>query len=404
MSSTDPALQGIEQTLVWQEELYKQLHANPELSMQESETAAEITRRLEGFGYQTQQVGGGVVGVLENGEGRCVLTRADIDALPVTEATGLDYASQIDGAMHACGHDMHITWSLGAAELLAQHRDAWSGTHVALFQPGEEIAAGARSMVDDGLVDKLPKPDVCLSQHVLPGLAGTVSTSPGPILSAGDSIRITLHGKGSHGSMPHLGVDPVVLASTIVVRLQGIVSRVIAPGDFGVVTVGSIQAGSKSNIIPDSATLLLNVRTYDNAVRDKVLEAIERIVRGECEASGCPKEPDFEYYDRFPLTTNDEQTTQQVTDAFVESFGQERVLHLAPIPASEDFSVIPDAFGVPYCYWGVGGFAEDAEVVGNHNPGFAPTIHPTLQTGTEALAVATLAWLGKNTPESENKA
>ncbi|MEL4503458.1 amidohydrolase [Luteococcus sp. H138] len=404
MSTTHPALQGIEQTLVWQEELYKELHRHPELSMEEGETAAEITRRLEGFDYQVQQVGGGVVGVLANGEGRCVLTRADIDALPVTEATGLDYSSQTDGAMHACGHDMHITWGLGAAELLSRHRDAWSGTHIALFQPGEEIAAGARSMVDGGLVDKLPKPDVCLSQHVLPGLAGTVSTSTGAVLSAGDSIRITVHGKGSHGSMPHLGVDPVVLASTIVVRLQGIVSRVIAPGDFGVVTVGSIQAGSKSNIIPDTATLLLNVRTYDNAVRDKVLEAIERIVRAECEASGCPKEPDVEYYDRFPLTTNDEQTTERVTEAFVGHFGQERVLHLAPVPASEDFSIIPDAFGVPYCYWGVGGFAEGAEVIGNHNPGFAPTIHPTLQTGTEALAVAALAWLGKKTPESESNA
>lgn len=401
MGTTSKVLDGITQTLVWQEELYRQLHAQPELSMQESETAAEITRRLEGFGYQTQQIGGGVVGVLANGEGPTVLARADIDALPVTEDTGLDYSSTVDGAMHACGHDLHVTCALGAAELLAQNRDAWQGIYVALFQPGEEIAAGARSMVDAGLVDQIPRPDVCLSQHVLPGLAGTVSTSPGSILSAGDSIRITLHGKGSHGSMPHLGVDPVVLASTIVVRLQGIVSRVIAPGDFGVVTVGSIQAGSKSNIIPDSATLLLNVRTYDNAVRDTVLEAIERIVRGECEASGCPKEPDFEYYDRFPLTTNDEATTQQVRDAFVSHFGEDRVLDLAPIPASEDFSIIPDAFGVPYTYWGIGGFAEDAEVVGNHNPKFAPTIHPTLQTGTETLAVAALSWLGRKT-ESEN--
>ncbi|MGO4956854.1 amidohydrolase [Luteococcus sp. Sow4_B9] len=386
----------------WQEPLYKHLHQHPELSMEEHETRAEIARRLSEFGYEVQEIGGGVVGVLTNGDGATVLTRADFDALPVAETTGLPYSSTVDGVMHACGHDMHVTCALGAAQAMAETKDSWQGTYLALFQPGEEIAAGARSMVDDGLVNKVPRPDVCLSQHVLGGLSGTVSTSPGAVLSAGDSIKVTIHGKGSHGSMPHLGVDPVVIAASIVVRLQSIVSRVIAPGDFGVVTVGSIQAGSKSNIIPDSATLLLNVRTYDDAVRTKVLEAIERIVRGECEAGGTPQEPDFEYYDRFPLTLNDEATTARVTEAFRAHFGEDKVTHMAPVPASEDFSIIPDAFGVPYSYWGLGGFEEGATPVGNHNPKFAPAIHPTIETGTAALASAVLAWLG-TTPESENR-
>ncbi len=388
--------------LRWLEELYRHLHQHPELSMQETETAAEITRRLESCGYTVQQIGGGVVGTLANGDGPVVLTRADFDALPVTEATGLPYASTVTatddkgntvGVMHACGHDMHVTGSLGAAATLAATTDTWHGTHIALFQPGEEIAAGAQSMVDDDLVTKVPKPDVCLAQHVLTLPTGTVSTSAGAVLSAADSIRITLYGDGSHGSMPHLGIDPIVLAGAVIMRLQGIVSRVIAPGDFGVVTVGSVQAGSQANIIPDRAVLLLNVRTYDDAVRTKVLAAIEQIIRAECQASGSPQEPDIEYYDRFPLTNNSAEVNDTVTAAFVSEFGQGHVNHLAPQTASEDFSIVPDAFGSPYCYWGLGGFAPDQEIFGNHNPKFAPTVHPTLETGTRALVAAVRAWL-----------
>jgi hippurate hydrolase len=309
------ALAGLDEAQGWQEALYIHLHRNPELSMQETETAAEVSRRLLAFGYEVHQIGGGVVGVLANGEGPCVLFRADMDALPVREATGLPYAStstaqDATGAtvpvMHACGHDAHVTCGLGAAELLARNRDAWSGTYVALFQPGEETAAGARAMVADGLVARVPKPDVALSQHVLTAPeAGHVATSPGPVLSAGDSIRVTLYGKGSHGSMPHLGVDPVVLAASIVLRLQTVVAREIAPSEFGVVTVGSVHAGSKSNIIPDEATLLVNLRAYDMEVRSLLVKAVERIVRGECAAAGSPRDPVFEYYDQYPLTDND---------------------------------------------------------------------------------------------------
>lgn len=405
MTATQQVLAGLEAATPWQEELYVHLHKNPELSMQETETAAEITRRLESYGYSVQQIGGGVVGVLENGPGPVVLFRADIDALPVQEATGLPYAStktatDAEGntvpVMHACGHDMHITAGLGAASLLAESKNTWSGTYIALFQPGEETAAGARSMVADGLVDKIPKPDVALGQHVLAvPAAGEVGTTAGPMLSTGACIRVKVYGKGSHGSMPHLGVDPVVLSAAIVTRLQAIVSREIAPSQFGVVTVGSLQAGTKANIIPNDATMLLNIRAYDTEVREKLIGAIDRIVRAECEAAGSPQEPEIELYESYPLTDNDAASNEKVTSAFVEYFGADRVKHLAPIPASEDFSVVPDAFGIPYCYWGFGGFTPDQQVFPNHNPGFGPAMQPPLRTGTEAAVCAILAYLGK---------
>ncbi len=405
MGRSQRVLEGLADITPWQEELYIDLHRNPELSMQESETAAEIARRLESFGYAVQHIGGGVVGVLENGDGPTVLFRADIDALPVKEATGLDYAStktatDAEGntvpVMHACGHDAHIVAGLGAAALLADNRDEWAGTYIALFQPGEETASGAASMVADGLVDKVPKPDVALGQHVLvTPWSGQVGTIAGPMLSTGTCLKVTVFGKGSHGSMPHLGVDPVLLASSIVVRLQSIVAREIAPSDFGVVTVGSLQAGTKANIIPDRAVLLLNVRAYDSAIRDQIVAAIERIVRAECPATGSPQDPEIELFDSYPLTDNDPEVTAKVTAALVAVLGQDRVVTLKPITASEDFSIIPDAFGIPYCYWGFGGFAEGTPTLPNHNPGFAPVIQPTLCTGTEAAVAGVLAYLGK---------
>lgn len=395
MAAATQALEGLDQITGWQEDLYRHLHAHPELSFQEVETRAEIARRLRDYGYDVQEIGGGVVGVMRNGDGPTVLFRADIDALPVTEVTGLEYASTVDGVMHACGHDHHIVAALGAANLLAQRKDLWSGTYVALFQPAEELGSGAQSMVDDGLTDKVPRPDVCLAQHVLAAPeAGHLATSPGPVLSAGDSLRVTIHGTGSHGSMPHLGVDPVVVSAAIVMRLQTVVAREIAPGDFGVVTVGSVQAGLKANIIPAEAVLLVNTRAYDLAVRDTILGAVERIVRAECQAAGCPREPGIEITESFPLTDNDAEVTATVTRALVEQFGPDRVHELGRIPASEDFSVIPDAFGVPYSYWGYGGFTPEQTPVANHNPAFAPAIQPVLRTGTEAAVTAVLAYLG----------
>ncbi|MFI2752376.1 amidohydrolase [Cellulomonas sp. P22] len=405
MIAVTEMLSPLAETRQWQEELYVHLHQHPELSLHETATAAEIERRLQSFGYDVHAVGGGVVGILRNGDGPVVLARADIDALPVTEQTGLPYASTataVDdagntvGVMHACGHDVHITSLLGAAELMARTREPWSGTFVALFQPAEEIAVGAAAMVEAGLTDVVPRPDVALAQHVLGYEAGTVGTRMGPMLSAADSIRITLHGSGSHGSMPHLGVDPILLAAAVVQRLQGIVSRELPPGERAVVTVGSLQAGTKSNIIPDRATLLVNTRVYSDEVRATVLGAIERIVRAECEASGSPQPPTFEYYDRFPLTDNDAEITRTVTEAFRAHFGEDRVFELAPVPASEDFSRIPAAFGTPYTYWGLGGFPAGTVAPPNHSPGFAPVLQPTLTTGTEAIVVAALAYLTKD--------
>jgi amidohydrolase len=319
MSESRTLTEGYDAIQTWQEDLYRDLHRHPELSMQETRTVGEITSHLTGFGYEVQHIGGGVVGVLVNGDGPTVLYRADIDGLPVAESTGLDYASTATATdptgatvpvMHACGHDAHIAVGLGAARLLAENPDRWSGTYVALFQPGEETAAGAQSMVDDGLTTKIPKPVVALGQHVLTTpWAGEVGTIAGPMLSTGACVRVTVHGKGSHGSMPHLGIDPVVLASAIVMRLQTIVARELAPSDFGVVTVGSLQAGTKANIIPDRAVLLMNIRAYDEAIREKLLAAITRIVTAECEAAGSPLPPEIELYESYPLTDNDPGAT-----------------------------------------------------------------------------------------------
>lgn len=406
---------AVQEQLEGQREVYIDLHAHPGLSMHETRTSGIIAERLEGFGFEVhQRVGGGVVGVLANGQGPVVMNRADFDALPVEKRTGLDYAStetttDEDGRtvplMHACGHDMHVAALLGAAGAMAAHQEAWSGTFIALFQPGEEIAAGARSMVDDGLTEKVPAPDVVLGQHVMTHEAGTIGTKAGPVLSAGDSIEITLHGSGAHGSMPHLSVDPVVLASTIVMRLQTVVSREIPPSSFAVLTVGSIQAGSKSNIIPATATVLLNMRTYDEDVRSTMITALERIVPGGCEAAGCPQEPEFRYYDQYPLTDNDDDVSAKVTEALRAQFG-EGVFEQSPQTASEDFSIVPSAFGVPYTYWTVGGVSKDRleraessddpadQFAPNHSPYFYQDIDPTLESGTKAHLAAALAWLG----------
>ena len=404
---TPSFLDSIDSQLDWQREVYKDLHRNPEVSLDEHKTADRIAAELEGLGLEVTRISAtGLVAVIDNGTGPTVLARADIDALPVTEDTGLDFASEVDGVMHACGHDMHAAALLGAVRLLKENQDAWSGTYIALFQPAEENAAGAKAMIDDGLTDKVPTPDVALAQHVMPLPAGKIFTAAGPVMSAGDSVKITVFGRGAHGSMPHLSVDPVVLAASIVLRLQTIVSRETEPGEFAVVTVGASNAGSKSNIIPDRAELLLNVRTYDTAVRKRVIASIERIVRGECEAAGTPKEPTFEYFDQFPLTDNSEAVNDTITEALTEFFGTEAVLEATPATASEGFSELPKAFGIPYAYWFVGSFdaekyqaAEEAgtvltDVPANHSPFFAPELEPTLEIATKAQVVGALAYLG----------
>lgn len=409
-------LAGLDGVRGWVEESYRDLHQHPELSHQETRTAGAVVRRLTDVGCEVHAgVGGtGVVGMIRNGQGPSVLLRADMDALPVREATGLPYASKDtaddDGTqvavMHACGHDVHVACLLGAVALLAQAREHWSGTLVAVFQPAEETADGARGMLESGLASIIENVDVAMAQHVLPFAAGHLGTRPGPTLSAADSMRITVFGRGAHGSMPQAAVDPVVLAAMIVVRLQTIVARETAPGEPAVLTVGSLVAGSKSNVIPDRAVLQLNVRTYDERTRAAILEAIERIVRAECQASRCPEEPQFELFDRYPLTDNDPEVTQRVTDAFAELFG-DRAGELPRQNASEDFSDIPTALGVPYTYWGIGGIDPDAfraaeqagrvaqDIPVNHSATFAPVLQPTLDTGVQAMVVAALAWLAE---------
>ena len=402
---TDRMTAALKEYRAWQEPLLTDLHRHPELSMREERTRRIIAAQLAEFGYEVQQIGGGVVGVLSRGEGPTVLLRADMDGLPVQEASGLPYASvhsqqDADGTlqptMHACGHDFHMVAALGAARLLAEHRGDWSGTFIALFQPGEETAAGAAAMVADGLIDKIPAPDACLGQHVLTSpAAGKVAVAPGPVLSSSVSMRVRVHGAGSHGSMPHLGVDPVVLAAAIVTRIQTLVAREIAPGDFGVVTVGALHAGTSANIIPDQAELALNFRAYSEEILDHLVEGVQRMVRAECEAARSPKEPEFELFNRYPVTDNDPQLAAQVREAFIAQFGPERVEHMDPVTASEDFSTIPDAFGVPYCYWGFGGYAQGREAAPNHSPLWAPDLQPSLSTGTEAAASAAFTLLGR---------
>jgi hippurate hydrolase len=391
-------------TAKWQEELYLHLHANPELSGHEVKTRAIVKEKLAAWGYEIVEVGGGVIGVLRNGDGPTVLYRADMDALPVTEATGLPYASKVVtqddegntvGVMHACGHDTHITTLLGAAELMAANRDAWSGTYLPLFQPAEETVDGAKGMVDAGLVNVIPRPDVALGQHVFGNKTGHVATHAGPTMSYSDSIKVTVYGQGTHGSCPHQGIDPILLAAQIVVRLQGIVSRELKPGTMGVVTVGALHAGTKSNVIGDTAVLNLNTRAYTEEVRATIHAAIERIVRAEAVASNSPKEPEFVYYDQTPVTDNDPEVTAKVTNAFVEFFGAEAVEDLGALAGSEDFGQLPDAFGTPYTYWGLGGFENPDTAPSNHSALFAPVIQPTLNTGTQAAVVSVLAYLGK---------
>lgn len=398
------------------EAVYQDLHRHPELSMREFRTAGIAADYIEGLGYEvSRQVGAtGVVGVLRNGEGPTVMLRADMDGLPMVENTGLPYASTVRttdddgvevGVAHSCGHDLHVTWLLGVARILAAHRDLWQGTVVLVFQPGEEVGRGARSMVNDWDANHLPRPDIILGQHVMVGPSGTVSYRPGVILSAGDSLKIRLFGRGSHGSQPQTSIDPVIMAASTTLRLQTIVSREISPLDSAVLTIGSLQAGTKENIIPDEATIKLNVRTYDEDVRDYMLGAIRRICCAECDASNAERPPEFTTISQYPLTENDAAATEQVAQAFKNQFG-DNAYETQPAAASEDFSVFGRTWNVPYVFWFVGGTdpeiyaqakAEKAlnKLPSNHSPKFAPLMHPTLETGLQAMLTAASAWLGR---------
>ena len=414
-TAVQPVLANLDGLLPELESLYKDIHAHPELSMQETRTAALAAERLRTAGYEvTTGIGKtGVVGLMRNGDGPTVMLRADMDALPVEEATGATYASKVKATddegksvpvMHACGHDMHVTWLIGATTLLAKARSAWQGTLMAVFQPAEETAQGAQAMIDDGLFQRFPKPDVVLGQHVMVGPAGTIGGRTGAITSAADSLQIRLFGRGAHGSMPQASIHPVVMAAALVLRLQTIVSREISPAEAAVVTVGALQAGTKENVIPDEALIKLNVRTFDPGVRARVLAAIERIVKAEAAASGAPRAPEITPLDRYPLVTNDLEATRRVVAAFRGHFGEKRVRETGPASASEDFGSFGAEWHAPSVFWFVGGTDADAyskakaanrlnEIPTNHNPRFLPVMHPTLESGVEALVVASQAWL-----------
>ena len=397
------------------ESVYKDLHAHPELSMQETRTAGIAADWLEQAGFDvTRHVGGtGVVGVLRNGEGPTLLLRADMDALPVTEATGLPYASSASGLdrfgqassiAHACGHDMHVVWLMGTATLLSEQRSAWRGAVLAVFQPGEETAQGARAMIEDGMVHRFPKPDVVLGQHVVPAPAGCIGWRAGAMMSASDSWEVRLFGRGAHGSMPQRSIDPVVMAASTVMNLQHVVSREVGMAEQAVVTVGTLQAGHSENVIPDDALLRLNVRTFNAEVRTRVLAAIRRIVNAGAEGAGAPRMPDISVLGEHPLTCNDDEATRKVVSALERRFGAGRVQEVEPASASEDFGLFGAAWGVPSVYWFVGGTeptvfdaAAKAGVINqlpsNHSPAYAPVIHPTLETGITAMLTAAGVWL-----------
>jgi amidohydrolase len=416
-NSGDSVFRNLDSLLPNLEALYKDVHSHPELSMQETRTASLAADRLRAAGYDvTTGVGKtGVVGLLRNGDGPTVMLRADMDALPVEEATGLPYASKVTATdregrtvpvSHMCGHDMHVTWLAGATQLLADARTAWRGTLMAVFQPGEETAEGAQAMIDDGLFKRFPKPNVVLGQHVMTGPSGTVAGRAGPITSAADSLQIRLFGRGAHGSMPQASIDPVVMAAAVVMRLQTIVSREVAAAEAAVITVGALQAGTKENVIPDEAIIKLNVRTFEAGVRARVLAAIERIVNAEAEASGAPRKPEITTLDHYPLNVNDREASQRVVEALRGHFGAQQVRETGPAPASEDFGSFGTEWHVPSVFWFVGGndpavYAKAKEsnrlndLPVNHSPKFAPVIHPTLRTGVEALLVATRAWLSR---------
>ncbi|EAT91678.1 hypothetical protein HBI56_012240 [Parastagonospora nodorum] len=403
------------------EELYKYFHANPELSFQEESTAASIVKHLESLNVYAihASIGGhGIAAVLKNGPGKTLLLRADIDALPVEERTGLAYASTKrmkdlegveKGVMHACGHDMHITALLGAAETLAKAKDAWSGTLVLVFQPAEEKAGGAQAMVDGGLYDRVPVPDVVVGAHVMPERAGVIGTKRGLIASAADSFQLKIEGRQAHASTPHRGIDPIVQAASTVTRLQTIVAREVDPLDFAVVTVSAFHAGDAENIIPEEANLKLNIRTARPETRDHVLRSVRTIIDAEATASSNPTQPVLTPTTRFPFLFNDADITSALEQSFAEYFKPGKNSYqsdISRLQGSEDFGILATAVGKPSCFFLYGGVDPEVydkaekegkmkELPGNHSPFFAPVIQPTLTKGIDGYVVSALTFLGK---------
>jgi len=384
--------------------LYLELHQNPELSSHETQTAAKLAGRLRNLGYEvTEHVSGtGIVAILKSGLGPTVMLRTELDALPVEEKTGLPYASKVRAkddsgrdvpVMHACGHDLHMASLVGTAAIMARTKDTWHGTLMLIGQPAEETISGAKRMIDDGLFTRFPKPDVAIALHVgnwLP--AGKVGVGPAYRFSNSDSLRITIYGKGGHGSQPNSTIDPIVIAARTVLSLQTIVSREVKPGEVAVVTVGYIQAGTKNNIIPDQAELGLTVRSYKPEVRKQVLAAIARITKAEADSAGALRAPYIEHYEATDAVYNDPALAQRLGSALETALGKDNVVAAEPGLASEDFSYFT-AQDIPSFYFTLGGAdpekyaraqAGGENLPSNHSSLFAPDLDPALHTGIAA--------------------
>jgi amidohydrolase len=384
--------------------LYLDLHKNPELSSHETQTAAKLADHLRKLGYDvTERVGGtGVVAILKNGAGPTIMLRTELDALPVEEKTGLAYASKIHAkdeaghdvpVMHACGHDVHMAALIATATIMVRSKDTWHGTLMLIGQPAEETISGAKTMLEDGLFKKFPKPDVAVALHVgnlLP--AGSVGITPGVYNTNADSLRITIYGKGGHGSAPNTAIDPIVIAARTILSLQTIVSREVKPREMAVVTVGYIHAGTKNNIIPDEAELGLTVRTNKPEVRKQVLAAIDRITKAEAEAAGVPRQPLIEHYESTDFVYNDPALAERLRIVLESALGKEHVILEEPITASEDFAFFLEQ-GIPGFYFELGGAdpqklaeakAAGTQLPSNHSPLFAPEVDPALHTGIAA--------------------
>ena len=396
-------------------EVYKDIHQNPELGEYESRTAGIAAKHLKDLGFKvTEHIGGyGAVGVLLNGSGNTYLLRADMDALPIRENTELPYSStkyftDRDGkekpVMHACGHDMNVTNLMATATLLCKAKFSWSGTLICLFQPNEENGAGAMAMIKDGLYDVIPRADYVLAQHCDHGRSGSVAIHSGPCESAADSFLVRIYGHGGHGAMPESCIDPILIASYVIVRLQSVVSRVVAPQDSVVITCGSFHGGDAHNIIPESVDIKLNIRTYNEKVREKVLDSVRGIIEAECESAGAPRKPEIKQTHQYPLTDNDPEIAQELRSLFEDSFGASQVHEMLKLAGSEDFPNLALPNKSPYAIWFIGSTPvekyDDALKNGQldrlpqiHSNNFAPSILPTMKTGVRAFSLAALNYL-----------
>jgi amidohydrolase len=397
------------------ESLYMDLHRNPELSLHEVKTAETMAGNLRKLGFEvTTGVGGtGVVGLLKNGKGPTVMIRAELDALPVPEKTGLSYASHVmtkddQGAdvpvMHACGHDLHMAVGIGTATLLSQNKDRWHGTFIFVGQPAEERIRGAAAMLKDGLFTRFPHPDFAISLHDTADLpAGKLGFTPGYALANSDSVDVTIYGKGGHGSAPQVAVDPIVIAARTIVAWQTIVSREINPQDPAVITVGSIHGGTKHNIIPDEVRLQLTVRSYKDEVRQHLIDSIGRVATGEASAAGAPKPPLVQVTESVKAVYNDPALTERIAEKLRKTFGADNIVQEPAAMASDDFAEYGRA-GVPALQFSLGAVdpaefekakASGIKLPGPHSPFFAPDRESSLRTGIEAETAAVLELLGK---------